>query len=264
MGEPVDVILLQEVVGGLLSGAVNSALDLKNLLAEEGIDYNLRYRLANGVPGLLSVGNAILSRCEIAFTVDRTLPFVTEEPFAGIQVPLRRKAMMCRIKIPRYGKLHVYNVHLCAFCDPLERLIQTYEMLDFIDDVERFVWGTNPIILGGDFNIEDDRIDSNGGAPEYDLIVEAGFTDTYALKGECPAAPVCCDDATGDGCTYAVPGNPYAADPFTGLTEPPVRIDYIFEQGFGDDGISESTVLFKSEDNWVSDHSGVLTKFALD
>ncbi len=86
--EPPDVILTQEVIGGVLSGTVNSAIDLKNLLAQKGLNYNLRYRLANGLPGVLSVGNAILSRCEIVLTAARTLPIVTEEPFQGFKVPL--------------------------------------------------------------------------------------------------------------------------------------------------------------------------------
>jgi maltose 6'-phosphate phosphatase len=34
--EPIDLILLQEVVGGALSKTANSALDLKNKLAEKG------------------------------------------------------------------------------------------------------------------------------------------------------------------------------------------------------------------------------------
>jgi len=152
--EPVDIILLQEVVGGPLSHTVNSALDLKNLLAERGLQYNLRYRLANGLPGILTVGNAILSRCRILFTLAKTLPFVTEEPFEGFEIPLRRKVMMSRVIIPGFGKINVYNTHLCAFCEPTERLEQTQVLLDFVEDVEEFIWGRNPIILGGDFNID--------------------------------------------------------------------------------------------------------------
>jgi maltose 6'-phosphate phosphatase len=259
-GEPVDVVLLQEVVGGAFAGTVNSSLDLRNLLARRGLNYNLRYRLANGFPGLLSVGIAVLSRCQILLTTARSLPFVTEEPFAGLEVPLRRKAMMCRIKIPGYGKIHMYNVHLCAFCDIAERLFQTYALLDFVDDTERLIWGTNPIILGGDFNIEDARIPSD--APEYDAIVGAGFTDTYASDHMCMDA-VCCDPDSGAGCTFAVPGNPYAVNLFTGLPEAPVRIDYIFAKGFAPGDIIGSTVVLNSDSNWVSDHSAVKTRFAL-
>lgn len=141
--EPIDVILLQEVVGGSLSGTVNSALDLKNLLTERDLEYNLCYRLANGIPGILTVGNSILSGCKILFTLSRTLPFVTEEPFEGFEILLRRKVMMSRVKIPGFGRINVYNTHLCAFCDPMEeRLMQAGVLMNFIKDVGGFIWGT--------------------------------------------------------------------------------------------------------------------------
>jgi len=123
--EPVDIILLQEVVGGPLSGTINSALDLKNLLAERGMEYNLRYRLANGIPGIFTVGNAILSRCRILFTLSRTLPIVTEEPLKGFEIPLRRKVMMSRTKIPGFGKINVYNTHLLNREKSLSELIMS-------------------------------------------------------------------------------------------------------------------------------------------
>ena len=159
--------------------------------------------------------------------------------------------------------MHVYNVHLCAFCGPFERLLQTWELLDFINDMERLIWGNNPIILGGDFNIADERIGSD--AIEYDAIVGAGFSDTYAIShngdGICMDG-VCCNPETGVGCTFAVSeNNPYAFDLFTGLPEEAVRIDYIFEHGFENEDILESTVIFNPP--WVSDHSAVLTRFAV-
>ena len=263
-GEPVDVILLQEVVGGPLSGTVNSALDLKNLLAERGLEYNLRYRLANGLPGIFTVGNAILTRCKILFTLSRTLPFVTEEPFEGFEIPLRRKVMMSRIKIPGFGKINVYNTHLCAFCDPIEERLKQAEMLvHFIKNVEKFIWGKNPIILGGDFNtdlnIEDDWA-------VYDLITQDyGFIDTYSLAGECPydLTPSCCLDYDDPGCTFAVSEkNPYAINPFTGEPELPERIDYVFIKGRRIE-TEDNLVVFNTDPDWVSDHSGVLTKISL-
>lgn len=171
---------------------------------------------------------------------------------------------MCRIKIPGCGKIHVYNVHLCAFCDSFGRLLQAYELLDFIDDMESLIWGKNPVILGGDFNIADERVGTD--ALEYGVIVGAGFSDTYAIShnddGICMDG-VCCDPETGVGCTFAVSeDNPYAINQFTGLPEEAVRIDYIFEQGFEEEDILESTVIFNPP--WVSDHSAVLTRFAVD
>ena len=249
-GEPVDVVLMQEVVGGPLSGTINSSLDLKKLLANRGLKYNLRYRLANGFPGLLAVGNAILSRCRIIFTISKTLPFVSEEPFEGFEIPLKRKVMMSRIKVPYFGKINVYNTHLCAFCDTEERLEQTQVLLEFMENVENFIRGENPIILGGDFNtnlnIDDDWY-------VYQLITQDyEFVDTYSTaNGGCTN---CCSEGEGyNGCTYAVPGNP-----FTDQSEPK-RIDYIFVKGMETDS---SNVVFNS-DPWVSDHSGVLTRINL-
>ena len=149
---PIDLILLQEVVGGTLSATVNSALDLKSKLA---LNYNLSYRMANGLPGLLTVGNAILSLHDIVFTVAAPLPFESEEIFQGVEIPLKRKAMMSRIDVPDYGKINVYNTHLCAYCDPWERLEQTKALMNFVKTVEWFIPGRSPIILGGDFNIPD-------------------------------------------------------------------------------------------------------------
>jgi maltose 6'-phosphate phosphatase len=241
----IDIILLQEVVGGKLSGTFNSAVDLKRKLAERGLDYELAYRLANGLPRLLSVGNAILSRCDIRFTVARSLPFVTEEPFEGIEIPLRRKAMMSRIDIPNFGKINVYNVHLCAFCDPAERTLQASVLFDFISDVERFVPGKR-IVLGGDFNTEE-------GSPLYDAIVGSGLLDSYvAVDGPGRCAP------PGDvfGCTFARPGNPFAPG------ETPQRIDYLFFAKWPSFPV-QSEVIFVGPFDWVSDHSGVLSTIPL-
>lgn len=251
-GDPVDIILLQEVVGGPLSGTINSSLDLKRLLAKKGMKYNLSYRLANGLPGILTVGNAILSRCRIIFTISKTLPFVSEEPFEDFEIPLKRKVMMSRIKIPNFGKINIYNTHLCAFCDPTERLQQTQVLLDFIRTVGKSIWwNENPVILGGDFNI---NLNITEEREAYDQIVDFGFIDTYSIANGCYS---CCSDEEGYlGCTYAVLGNPYSGE------EESKRIDYIFVKGEGLD-IADSIVVFNTDPDWVSDHSGVLSKISL-
>jgi maltose 6'-phosphate phosphatase len=259
-GEPVDLILLQEVVGGFLSRTINSSLDLRQLLAQNGLSYNLSYRLANGLPGVFSVGNAILSRCEILFTLSTPLPFVIEEPFGNLMIPLRRNAMMSRVKISRFGEINVYNTHLCAFCDPEERLVQAHVLADFIRSIENFIWGTNPIILGGDFNTNLDVPEElNSGV--YQLITQdLGFVDTYSHShSNCDN---CCSEADHyNGCTFAVPGNPYAFDLFTHEQETPERIDYVFTKGFS---VIDSAVVFnEGPDDWVSDHSAVLTRIGL-
>jgi len=259
--EPIDLILLQEVAGGTLFKTVNSALDLKNKLAAKDLNYNLSYRMANGLPGLAAVGNAILSRHEILFTMATTLPFESEEIFEGVEIPLKRKAMMSRINVPGFGKINVYNTHLCAYCDPQERLEQTKVLINFVKTVEWLIPGSNPIILGGDFNIPDALI-GTGFAPEYDLITGNGFIDSYAAYNECVGNQCCdADDSVITGCTFAVEGNPYAFNLFTGEREEIVRIDYIFLKNGCK--IQNSGVIFNLNPFWVSDHSALLTKILL-
>ena len=268
-GEPVDIVLLQEVVGGTLPGTINSSMDLKELLTERGVNYNLRYQPVNGLPGILTVGNAILSRCEIVFTLAHTLPFATEEPFGKLVIPLKRKVIMSRIHIPDYGSINFYNTHLCSFCDPTERFEQALALFEFIDNVETFIEDENPVILGGDFNI---NMENPNDLPVYELITRHhNFVDTYAAFNNCTD---CCSDNEGyDGCTFAVFGNVYATNLFTGQPEEPARIDYLFFKdvfAFGKDifeketelSIKDSSVIFNTEP-WVSDHSGVLTKIGI-
>ncbi len=262
---PVDVILLQEVVGGSLSRTVNSSLDLQKLLAALGLSYNLRYTMANGIPGLLTVGNSILSRCGIDFILTKTLPFESEEVFAGLQIPLKRKATMARIDVPEFGKINVYDTHLCSGCSGSERLQQAQVLVGFIQSAESLIPGKNPIILGGDFNTD---LNFEDDIPVYNLITSKRFVDTYASFNSCQE---CCkpDSLPPElsGCTFALPGNPFAFDPFTRQPEEPSqRIDYIFSKGFGD--VIGSEVVFKgemlgSDPLWVSDHSGVLSRIKL-
>jgi endonuclease/exonuclease/phosphatase family metal-dependent hydrolase len=133
--------------------------------------------------------------------------------------------------------------------------------MNFVRTVEWFIPGNNRIILGGDFNIPDALIGS-GLAPEYDLIISNGFTDSYSAYNAC-ADNHCChaEDSANTGCTYAVEGNPYAFNLFTHEPEDPVRIDYIFLKNVSD--IIGSEVIFNLNPFWVSDHSAVLTKIAL-
>ena len=140
-GDPVDVILLQEVVGGWLVGTVNSSFDLKVLLAERGLHYNLRYRITSGLPGTFEVGNAILSRCEILSDWSHPLPFVFEGPFEGIFIPLGRTVIMSAVNVPPLGSINIFNTHLCSFCSSEDRLMQTEVLLQVIETVEDCMWG---------------------------------------------------------------------------------------------------------------------------
>lgn len=253
---PVDVILLQEVVGGSLAGTANSSVDLQRLLAQKGINYNLAYTMANGIPGILSVGNAILSRCEILAQLSWTLPFESEEVFDNFEVPLKRKVLMARLKVP-LGKVHVYDTHLCSNCTSNGRLQQAQVLMAFIKNVEYLFPGSNPIVLGGDFNTD---LNFPEDSSLYQLITTSnGFTDTYNFLHQCGS---CCTATDEAGCTFAVDDNPYAFDLFTHQREKPERIDYIYVKGVPTPGTIDSEVVF-NHPPFVSDHSGVLSTVRL-
>ena len=50
-GDPIDVVLLQEVVGGALAETSNSSMDLNKLLAARGLSYNLNYQFKDILRG---------------------------------------------------------------------------------------------------------------------------------------------------------------------------------------------------------------------
>ncbi len=254
-GSPVDIILLQEVVGGALAQTKNSSVDLLMLLAARSLRYNLRFTFANGVSGLLSVGNAILSRCSVNTALAMTLPAESEEIFDNLQIALKRKVLMVSLSLPGAGKIDVYNTHLCSGCTGSDRLQQAMVLMKFLKAVEMRLPGDNPVLLGGDFNTDLNKADN---IPVYSLITGNGFIDTYASFNGCT---VCCTPDDLSGCSFAVPGNPFAFDLITQQPEQPERIDYIFAKGFGQ--ILGSEVVFKGDSLWVSDHSGVLSKISL-
>lgn len=249
--EPVDIVLLQEAVSGLLAGTVNISLNLAAMLKQQGIDYTVRFRPVTGIPGIFMVGNAMLSRCGITRFASRLLPFAPERPLGGPGVPLLHEVQMISTDIPSYGSVDVYNTHLCAFCDGSERLVQTNALMQFMEQIESVHTPADMIILAGDFNTD---VAVASDAAVYALITEEnGFTDTYAAMHACTD---CCSAQEGyEGCTYAVEGNPL------GGGSPPVRIDYIFARG-QDITVLDSSVVFNAVP-WVSDHSGVLTRISL-
>jgi maltose 6'-phosphate phosphatase len=247
-------------VGGSLAQTVNSGMDLKKKLFEKGMDFRLSYRFETGLPDLLSVGNAILSRYEILFTLSKTLPCVSEEFFYGMRIPVRRIAMMSRILMPGYWRVNIYNTHLCAFYFAEERCKQVKALLDFIDTVEACTWGDGPIVLGEDFNID---MNESCDGRSYELITEDGFIDSFAEKNSHKSLS-CCEAAGDAGCAFAVdPSNPYVVNPFIGKQAKPSRIDYIFTKGVDGANIIESKVVFRGDPYWVSDHSSLITKIKL-
>ena len=263
----IDCVLCQEVVGGTLAKELglieklNSSLELKSKL---GSDYTLRYRLANGIPFVFSVGNAILCKrpIDIKWTVAKTLPFASEITFDARDIKLRRKIMGCLLDVPDFGKLLLFNVHFCAKCPTNQRQAQIKKALKFIKTIRtivRLFYGYVPCVFGGDFNIQDVPNESHDAvADEYNLITGAGFIDAYAEANGCTFQADCCipDDVpltVEPGCTFAVDDNHFENNPLK--TQ---RIDYFFLQGL----MAESSyVVFNKEpEPFVSDHSGLVAE----
>jgi endonuclease/exonuclease/phosphatase family metal-dependent hydrolase len=269
--QEIDCVLCQEVVGGTLAKELgltvtrNSAIDLDHLLEDRGLDYRLRYRLANGIPFLFSVGNAIFCRrpIRILFTTSKSLPFASEISVDGIDIKLRRKIMACLLdNVPQFGNLLLFNVHLCAFCPSDQRRAQIDTALEFIRKVRSWVnriYGAVPCVFGGDFNISE--ADGSGAESEYRKVTNFGFVDSYAAINGCGFGYCCVPDEhhsfTELGCTFAVDDNPFENDP-----DQTTRIDYFFitpEEAFNldMDGSTAFVVFDGNEGDFVSDHSGL-------
>jgi maltose 6'-phosphate phosphatase len=259
----VDVLLLQEVVNGALVKTENSAQDLREILRDNhNLDYNISTAFEAGLPGLLSVANAILSRCEIRFSQVKGLPLASEIEFDGLRIAIERNVQLTRLQIPELGKIDVYNTHLCARCEVNDRAQQLDALLEFVDKMEMNMPGDNPSVLGGDFNF--DRFD-NQGAEKFlwEKIVDAGFIDAYAefiitdSGGQETLDTLCEDEDNADEhCTVGV----------SELDGPNARrIDYIFTRKPSD--IRDARVVFNTLVNddqpTVSDHAGVFISLSL-
>ena len=251
----VDFVMLQEVVGGRLVRTENSALDLQDALADShGLTFDSRTAFETGIPGLLTVANAVLSRCDILDQRVQRLPKTSELEIGGETFPLIRNVTMTRLDLPDVGNVSVYNTHLCARCTVPERAEQLDVLLDFVNESEAMTPSGVASVLGGDLNIDIFR----GGAearPLYDRIVGAGFADTAA---EGRTLEELCEDrrAADEHCTVGV----------SDLNGPNARrIDYIFARGFGD--VLANRVAFNPlidpEQPTVSDHAGVFSSIAL-
>jgi maltose 6'-phosphate phosphatase len=262
--DEIDVALLQEVVGGALVDTDDSARDLQEILRDrEGLDYELRTEFEARIPGVLAVGNAILSRCDIRTGLVKRLPRASEIEFEGQTIELPRNVMMARLTVPGIAgpdRINVYNTHLCAGCQVSERQEQLDELLAFVEEVEDFFPATDPVILGGDFNIDRFR-DGKAERPLYKDILKAGFNDAYAAAQAEPVNHLCNRPTATDPdklrhCTVSVSeldGNNAR------------RIDYVFERGFA--GTLESRVVFNTlvdpTQPTVSDHAAVAVRLSL-
>jgi maltose 6'-phosphate phosphatase len=259
----VDVLLLQEVVSGVLVETENSAQDLREILRKKhNLDYNIRTAFEIGLPGLLGVANAVLSRCEIEFSLVKRLPLTSELEFGGQVIIISRNVILARLKIPEQGKINIYDTHLCASCEVEERQEQVDELLEFVNTMEMNMPGEHPSVLGGDFNI--DRFNNNSAEKFlYEKIITAGFMDAYAdfaianSGGQETLDTLCEDEDNADEhCT-------------TGVSElngsNARRKDYIFTRQpspIRDAKVVFNTLVNDSEPT-VSDHAGVFTSINL-
>ena len=253
---PVDVILLQEVAGGALVGTANSAFDLQGKLRDRGYGYDLQTAFETGLPGFLAVANAVLTRCEIDFKMVKQLPKTSELEFKGHDIKLPRNVMMTRLYIPGFGKLSVYNTHLCAKCSAEELGTQLETLLAFVDEAQAFDIQTNPVVLGGDFNIDRFRVTPFVEGVFYNKIIDAGFTDAYAQDRS--LEDLCSNPAvTDEHCTVGVST--------LDAGDSPRRIDYFFVKETGN--ILKSRVVFNNlvdeGQQGVSDHAGVFVSIEL-
>jgi maltose 6'-phosphate phosphatase len=255
--QPIDVILLQEVVSGVLVKTRSSSGDLQSLLAARGLAYNQVDKLVDGIPPLLWVGNAILSRCAIPLSTWWLLPIVTEEPFQGLKIPLPRVILMAQIAAPGAGRFNIYNTHFCAFCEPEQRWKQAQSALGFIRWIQTFTFRPRAV-FGGDLNVD---LNVNG-FDIYSAIQGTGFMDSYYEYREAQSDACftlsCCVSDTDPGCTYGVADDPYVGS-FPVPAGPAARIDYVFL----DDrlNVGPSRVVFRTTgEGFVSDHSAVLSR----
>jgi maltose 6'-phosphate phosphatase len=183
-GRPVDVMLLQEAAGGLLVKTENSAQEFRQILNQHyGLDYSLSTAYASGVPAILTIFNATLSRGAVTASLWRLWPPATELACEGHAMPLTRSVLMTRLQVPGLGSIDVYHTHLCADCQAAERLGQAQQLVSFVQQVETRPPGAHPIVLGGDFNTDLVRADPHEEALYRLITAESpvAFEDSYAV-----------------------------------------------------------------------------------
>jgi len=257
----VDVILLQEIVGGSLAETSNSAQDLRAILRiKHDLDFNISTAWEIGEPKIFSSANAILSRCEFLDAQVEPLPRVSESPIrVGAEkkaISLRRNLQLAHLEIPERGKINVYNTHLCARCDKEGRVKQLEGLLELINSLEIDMPGDYPSVLGGDFNF--DRFDNQGAEKfMWEKVINNGFIDAYAdfiisnSGGQETLDTLCEDEDNADEhCTVGV-------SELDGHNAR--RVDYIFAKSPAI--IRAARVVFNdlvnTDEPTVSDHAGV-------
>jgi maltose 6'-phosphate phosphatase len=252
----VDVILLQEVVGGGSAGRRDSAASLRAILARtHNLDYNLSSILENSRhDDKVAVENAVLSPCEMPSLLAKRLPRAPQVTFQGQTLRLGRNILTVRLHVPGFGPIRIYNAHLCGACSVADRATQLDEALDFIDNFQALIAEDTPVVLGGNFQL--DRFWDDGAERFlYDNIIAAGFVDAHAQANGHPDS-LCPSPANADThCTVGV----------SSLSGPGARrVDYVFFDGFA--AVLNSRVVFNTAvtgEPTVSSHAGVFSRLEL-
>jgi endonuclease/exonuclease/phosphatase family metal-dependent hydrolase len=147
-----DVLLCQEVFHAHGSAAQSD-------LIAEALDMVSHYR-ANKHRKVGHHGNASFTK----------LPISTVQNFDVSTNPIeRRGALYTRVELP-HGPLHIFNVHLGL----TER--QRFTQVEQINElVKRLALPHDPVLIAGDFNDWNGRIDKH-------VTGQLGFTNAFALK----------------------------------------------------------------------------------
>ncbi len=230
--EPIDIILLQEGIGGLVVQIKNSINTLAQRLANSGIDYNvctssmssslvrpfIDYKL-----GILSLHTA--SPCASSNLGVRNI----DAGFIENQVYNSGTRIMGRnMFLDGFGSINAYSLHLSGVGGPAGFELQARELLGFIHKCE-LENPTEVSIIAGDFNIDLDKDQKN---PIMRTLTGLGFRQIE-----------------GSGPTFGIPGNPHSSN------GNPRRIDGFFIKG---NATYTSKVVLNTSGLFLSDHSGVL------
>ncbi len=230
-----DLVGLQEVID--VSGVSQASA------IAEGLGFHTAYGEANSYGGGVTLGNAVLSKWEIAQQVVMPLPHVETDE--------RRSALYAAIRSP-FGQIPFFVTHLnWKLHEGFVREKQVVAVAAFVK--EHAPIDGLPPILTGDFNA----------APES---AEVRFLKgLQSLEGKSVYLADCYEQTgQGIGVTFDGTRNTFAAQ----YNEYPRRIDYVFVRGPDKDGRGKprfSKVVFDEAQNGIfaTDHFGVLADITM-
>lgn len=245
------------------NGSVNALVDsydflglLQEELRKHGLDYRIAARVKNGdaeLPAALGSDpndltdirltdyDVILARGDVQTSemVEQNYVHNAQVPVGGSTVTFLRGFTKVDAEV-NGAKFTFVNSHLEGIMPANEE--QAHELMGILQDYGR------PLILVGDLNTG-----PGSSTPAYDIISDAGFTDSWKQVG------------SGDGFTCCV-----SADlKDTSITNFDERIDLVFYTGDGIEPASAEVVGDELGDRtssglWPSDHAGTVVKFRIN